>query len=191
MNSLIALETGVLKDENSAFKWDGTKYSFSFWNHDHTLRSAVSNSVVWYFKKVASLIGEERMKEYLSKVGYGNEDISRGLTTFWLGSGIEISADEQVAMIEKLIKEELPFSKRNMAIVRGILRYKETEKGTLYGKTGSDVQNDKGILGWYVGYVVTPDGIHVFAANTSADDGASGPKTRKRVIELLEEMKLL
>ena len=37
-NSLIGLETGVLDQEDvyTLFKWNGTQYSFPYWNHDHT-----------------------------------------------------------------------------------------------------------------------------------------------------------
>ena len=43
-NSLI-LETGVLDQEDvyTLFKWNGTQYSFPYWNHDHTLASAAGS----------------------------------------------------------------------------------------------------------------------------------------------------
>ena len=92
-NSLIGLETGVLDQEDvyTLFKWNGTQYSFPYWNHDHTLASATRESVVWYFQELAARIGPERMQEYIDKIGYGNKDISGGLTTFWLGSSLQIS----------------------------------------------------------------------------------------------------
>ena len=44
-NSLIGLETGVLDQEDvyTLFKWNGTQYSFPYWNHDHTLASATGS----------------------------------------------------------------------------------------------------------------------------------------------------
>ena len=84
INSLIGLETKVLKDENTIFKWDGTKRQIESTNKDQTLKSAVSNSVVWYFEKVASQVGEKKLQDYLNKYNYGNKDISGGLTSFWL-----------------------------------------------------------------------------------------------------------
>jgi beta-lactamase class D len=38
-NTLIALETGVLTDENSLIKWDSTHHGVETWNRDHTLQS--------------------------------------------------------------------------------------------------------------------------------------------------------
>ena len=46
-NSLIGLETRVIQDENFMIKWDGTKRPIEAWNQDHTLQTAISNSVVW------------------------------------------------------------------------------------------------------------------------------------------------
>ena len=91
---------------------------FPYWNHDHTLASATRESVVWYFQELAARIGPERMQEYIDKIGYGNKDISGGLTTFWLGSSLQISALEQVDLLNKLYSGQLPFSAANTAILQ-------------------------------------------------------------------------
>jgi beta-lactamase class D len=41
-HSLIALETGVVKDESQRFKWDGQKRWVEAWNRDQTFRSALN-----------------------------------------------------------------------------------------------------------------------------------------------------
>ena len=190
-NSLVGLETGVLHDEDHSMVWDGTKSSVCNCNKDQTLQSAVTNSCVWYFERVASEVGEERMQKFITDAQYGNKDISSGITKFWIGGSLKISADEQVAILKKLLNDELPFSKRSMAIVRGLIRLEQTEKGTLYGKTGSDMENGKKVLGWFVGYVVQPKRIYVFATNIQAADGASGMKAKEITKQILEKMDLL
>jgi beta-lactamase class D len=177
-NSLVGLDSGVLRDENASFQWDGTKHSIESWNRDQTLQSAVTNSCVWYFQKLATAVGEPRMKEYITRARYGNEDISGGLTKFWLGSTLKISPDEQVQMLKRLLNDELPFSKRSQAIVRGLIRLDQTPKGTLYGKTGSQRQNGKDVLGWFVGYVVVPGDVYIFAT-TIRGQGAAGFKAKE------------
>jgi len=131
------------------------------------------------------------MKQYINKVHYGNEDISGGITQFWLGSTLKISADEQVAFLKGLVRDELPFSKRSMAIARGLLRLVQTEKGTLYGKTGSSGDNGKYTLGWFVGYVVQPGRIDIFATNIRGRDDASGIKARELTEKILKEAGLI
>lgn len=129
-------------------RWDGKPGLLDAWNKDQTLKTAVRDSVVWYFKRVAQGIGEKRMKEYLHRVQYGNEDISGGLTEFWIGSSLLISADEQVEFVRKLFENRLPYSERTMQIVRDVIRLKETPLSVLSGKTGSDMVNSKKI--WLV-----------------------------------------
>jgi bla regulator protein BlaR1 len=191
LNSLVGLETGVIKDENHSMKWDGNEYAIESWNRDQTLQSAVSNSVVWYFQRLASEVGGTRMEKYLRETHYGNEDISAGINKFWLGSSLKISAEEQVEFLKKLVNDELPFSKRSMAIVRGLIRLDQTEKGTLYGKTGSNSIDSKKVLGWFVGYIVQPDRNYIFAANIQATDNAWGPQAKELVKKMFNSAGLL
>jgi beta-lactamase class D len=73
---LIALETGVVKDENQSFKWDGQKRRVEAWDRDQTFRIALKYSVVWVYQEIARQVGERREAEFLKKFGYGNEDVS-------------------------------------------------------------------------------------------------------------------
>lgn len=189
-NSLAGLDSGVLKNENHVFKWDGIKHDINDWNRDQTLQSAMIHSCVWYYQKVAASVGAERMQDYLNKSDYGNKDITSGITTFWLGNSLKISAKEQVEFLKRLIDDQLPFSARSMAITRGLLRLNSTELGTLYGKTGTDGEHGKYFLGWFVGYVVRADGIYVFATNMEGD-GARGPKARQLCETLFKEVGLM
>jgi beta-lactamase class D len=171
--------------------WDGTKYVVASWNQDHTLQSAMTNSVVWYFQRVAASVNEERMRQFIAEANYGNQDISGGITKFWLGSSLKISADEQVEFIKRLVNDELPFSKRSMAIVRGLIRLAETPKGTLCGKTGTDRENGKNLLGWFVGYIAQPGRTYVFATNIEDSDDAWGPRARQLTEKILTEARIL
>lgn len=190
-NSLVALDTGILKNESESKKWDGTVYSIKSWNRSQTLQSAVTNSCLWYFQKVAKDIGCTRMQKYINQCNYGNKVITGDISKFWLGNSLKISQEEQVRFIKQLIADELPVSKRSMAIVRGMIRANQTDLGTLYGKTGSDMNKGKFVLGWYVGYVVTAENTYAFATNIEGADNAWGPKARTMTKTILKEMKLL
>lgn len=187
VNSLIGLETNVLQDENTTFKWNGKRYPIESWNKDQTLKSAVSNSVVWYFQEVASRIGEERMQSYLNKVDYGNKDISGGLTKFWLQSSLKISPREQVDMLRKLYNNKLPFSARNINIVKKVLILSNSNGIVLSGKTGSGTFDKKGVNGWFVGYVEQGGKVLFFATNITAKDNASGAKAQQITMQILKE----
>src|SRR5919108_3773525 len=95
-NSLIALDTGVVTDEDHVFPWDKTKREDVSWNRDHTLRTALKYSVVPVYQGIARQVGTQRMQEYVTKLQYGNADISGGIDQFWLDGGLRISPVEQV-----------------------------------------------------------------------------------------------
>ncbi|MTI57815.1 class D beta-lactamase [Geosporobacter ferrireducens] len=191
VNSLIGLETNVLQDENTVFKWDGTKYSISEWNKDQTLETAVSNSVVWYFQQVASKIGEERMQSYLNEINYGNRDISGGITKFWLQSSLKISPIEQIHMLRNLYDYKLPFATRNVDVVKKVLVLSNQEGAVLSGKTGSGVAENKGVNGWFVGYVERDNDVFFFAANIESDNHASGVQAKEITMQILKDKNIL
>ncbi len=169
MNSLIGLETGVIPDENTLFKWDGTRYPFPAWNQDQTLKTAIRDSVVWYYQELARRVGKDRMQYYVSAAKYGNQDISGSIDTFWLEGGLRISADEQVEILKQLYANQLPFSQRTMDIVKSILVLEKGDTYQLSGKTGTQ-QRLAPTVGWFVGYIETEVNVVYFATNYESTD---------------------
>ena len=192
-NSLAGLETGVLDQEDvyTLFKWNGMQYTFPAWNHDQTLASATRDSVVWYFQEFASQIGTERMQAYLDKIEYGNRDISGGLTTFWLRSSLQISAREQVDLLHRLYSGNLPVSPQNVEIVKKNIRLSGNDNVRLMGKTGSGLEDNKWLLGWFVGCVEKQGNRYFFATNIEASDGATGGKAREITKLILKDLQIL
>jgi bla regulator protein BlaR1 len=183
-NSLVGLDTGVLSGKDHLMKWDGTKYERDVCNRDQTLQSAITNSVVWYFQRVARSVGPQRMQKYLDSVGYGNKDISGGIDRFWLGSSLTISPDEQVEFMKRLCQNDLPFKRSSMDLVKEMLTVKTTTRGTLHGKTGTAGEEKRDVMGWFVGYVDQPGGTYVFATNIGAKADANG-RTARRITEAI------
>ena len=178
LNSMIALDTKVLKDENEVIKWDGTVRQYGVWNKDHTMKSAIAVSTVWFYQEIARRVGVKRMQEYLYKVPYGNSDTSGELTNFWLGDGsLKISVNEQIKFLSALVKDELSFSKRAMSTTKDIITLEKKDSYKFAGKTGSC-----GGIGWFVGFVEENNSSKVFAFNIKGK-GASGPEAKKIVIE--------
>lgn len=121
-HALAALDAGVVSGPDDVFKWDGVPRAYDSWRRDHTLRSAMQNSVLWYFQRIAEKLGMTRERDYLKRFSYGNMDPSSGLTTFWLGQSLLISPDEQLQFLRRLYGgDDLPVSRRAKAIVRDIL----------------------------------------------------------------------
>lgn len=189
-NSLIGLETGVIKDASFVIPWDRQKYppqdSWNVnWKGDQTLRSAIKYSAVWYYKELAQRVGGEAMKGYVTRFQYGNEDTSGGIDRFWLGSSLQISADEQVRFLQRFYKGELPISKRSTDIVKDILVLEETPAYKLSGKTGGGPAGNGKTLGWFVGYVEHAGNVCFFALNI---DGPSFAAIRDKRIQMTKQI---
>ena len=182
LNSMIALDSKVVKDENEVIKWDGVKREYEVWNRDHSMRSAIAVSAVWFYQELVSRIGEQRMKEYVNRVGYGNADTSNTLTNFWLGGGsLKISLNEQVDFLSRLMRNDLEFSQHVMDRAKDIITLEKNSTSQLGGKTGSC-----GGAGWFVGFVRNRDKTIVFAFNIKGE-GANGAEAKKIALEYLKQ----
>jgi beta-lactamase class D len=193
LNSLIGLETGVIPDENYVIKWDGTHCEVASWNQDHTLKTAIQNSVVWYYQELARRVGEQKMQSYVEAANYGNKDISGPIDTLWLEGGLRISADEQVEFLKRLYQDELPFSTGSMNIVKEILVLEKTDSYQFSGKTGS-VQRVTPYVSWFVGYLETRESVYFFATNlenTGSYGLANGEMAKKITQNILQDLGLL
>jgi beta-lactamase class D len=196
-NTLVGLELGLIKGADEPwYKWDGVKRFIDGWNQDLTLREAFRFSAVPAYQILAREIGEVRMKEYIDKIGYGSRDMSAGIDFFWLPrpntTSIMISADEQAALLNELLDGKLPFSEENIAVLRDIMLVEKTEKGALYGKTGSDMgPDDNWILGWFVGFLESNGTTYVFACNITGGETPSGLIAKKIVQDVFKSQGLL
>ena len=166
-NSIIGLETRVIKSENSIFKWNGEKRYLSVWEKDLNLNQAFQLSCVPCFQDVARKIGIARMKDYLKKLGYGEMEVgTNSLDVFWLEGNSKISPFQQIDFLKRFYFSELPITETTYQIVKNILMIKTNEKYILSGKTGWSTRN--GIdNGWFVGYVESNKNIYFFATNIS------------------------
>ena len=181
LNSLIALESKAVRDENETLIWDGVVRAYPVWNRDHSMRSAIQVSTVWFYQEMARRIGAAEMQKMVQASQYGNGDTSRSLTDFWLGNGtLKISAKEQTDFLSKLMQSQLPFSDRSITTVKDIMVIVRNQNYTLGGKTGSC-----GGVGWFVGFIEEKNTTKVFAFNIKGD-GASGAEAKKIAIDYLK-----
>jgi len=160
--ALVALETGVITDEQTVIPWDRVERSHAEWNRDHTLASAFRVSTVWFYQELARRVGAERMQAFLDTVGYGNRTMGGSIDMFWLDGGLRITPRQQVEFLVRLFKNNLPFSPRTMALVRKIMVQEKTDTYTLSAKTGWSDAEIPGV-GWYVGFVERKNGVFFFA----------------------------
>lgn len=168
-HALAAVDAGVLAGADAMLRYDGSAVAFPAWRRDHNLASAMRFSVVWYFQRVAEKLGLERERAYLRRLDYGNADPSSGLTTFWLGGSLLVSAEEQARLLLRLYADELPVSRVAMSTVRSMLVQPDERVVNAVGehpfaapwppgavvsaKTGRARDRSAGDVCWLVGHV--------------------------------------
>jgi beta-lactamase class D len=169
----MGFDSGVLKDENTTFKWDGTRQPIKTWERDHSARTWLEESVVWYSRKLTPLLGLEKIGRYLKDFQYGNRDFSGGLTRAWLSSTLKISPREQVAFLRRLARKQLKITEKAAEQTLALLPVAlDGADKRVAGKTGSgfswqDQASRSGKpfrVGWYVGYATVHGRKYAFAA---------------------------
>jgi len=191
-NALVALETGVIKDENVVFEWDSVDTGVEVWNQNQDMKTAFRYSTIWYFKQLARKAGDSTMNAWVKKEKYGNMDISGGIDKFWLSGNLRITQQQQIEFLQKLYENKLSFSQRTMDIVKKVMVYEENDKYKISAKTGWTKQDGKEI-GWFVGYVEKDNKVYYFANNIETTDAGNDFINGRSEItkKILTELKII
>ena len=173
INLLIALETKTIKDENKIVKWPGKTDTLKYGYrpeiyHDMTVKEAFEVSAGWVFIELAKKIGKEKYKAYLKACAYGNLDLTVNDDDFWNFGNFAISPINQVEFIRNLHEGRLPFSKRNIEIVKRVLITEQSDEYTIRAKTGWTRANNTN-TGWWVGYLEANNNTYYFATRLLQD----------------------
>lgn len=189
-NSLIALETAVVKDENEVIPYGGKPQPFKQWEKDMPMREAIAVSNVPVYQELARRIGLERYRSWLDRLDYGNRQTGMIVDRFWLDGPLQISAVEEARFNARLAQKALPASTRPQEIVRDILLIEKTAHFALYAKTGWSTASTPNI-GWWSGWVERGDTIFAFALNIDMADIEGGKKRMPLARAILVKLGIL
>jgi len=193
LNALVALDCGVAFDTGKVLRWDGVKREVPLWNSDLSMNEAFRSSAVWYFVQIAKENGRERLGAAMREVGYGNADAT-GSEQFWIDGPLRISAEEQVAWLDRLARGAVPFAGRHRDMVARMMLLEEDEAGAnapawrLLGKSGlayrgggpaSEPGDGLGVVadapvGWLVGWLERGGVNYPYALNIGPVGVAAG-----------------
>jgi beta-lactamase class D len=173
INLLIALETHTIKDENEIIKWVGTTDTVKYGYrpeiyHDMSVKEAFEVSAGWVFTELSKKIGKDNYQKYLAECGYGNNNLSQLDADFWNFGDFAISPKNQVEFIKSLYVGNLPFSQRNIDIVKNVMLTEQNDQYTIRAKTGWTRENNIN-TGWWTGYLETNNGTYIFTTRLLQD----------------------
>lgn len=167
IGALIALEVGII-NQGAVQKW----------NND------IESSI--YYKELVRQIGPICMQSFLDKIDYGNRDISGKNDEFWVESSLEISLIDQIEVLRKLYRDELPFDKKNMEFIRNDLINKQNKNIKLYGKSAANL--DK--MNLFIGYVERDSKPYFFATSIRGEHKIERKQAEKITLAILQDLEL-
>lgn len=205
--SVIGYDSGILLDDvhpTVPFKKGYPDYR-DIWKQEHNPRLWLKNCCLWYSQYIAQKLGSKKLKAYLAKLKYGNQDISgdkgenNGLKRSWISSSLEISPENQLRFIVDLKDNTLPCSERAQIMTKKIMTREQLPNGwTLYLQTGSGFQrhpvtHQKTNLkqGWTVGWIEKGEKVFTFVYYVKEDHfrpSYAGPRAKKAALEKLQKL---
>jgi beta-lactamase class D len=194
-NSIIALETGVVENDSTLFKWNGEKRRLPVWEQDLIFRDAFRVSCVPCYQEIARKIGVKRMKEYLAKLNYGKMVVdSATIDLFWLEGESTITMSQQLDFLIRLYNAELPISERTREIMKRLMQIESNDSWKFSGKTGWAIRNGNNI-GWFVGYLEKGNKVYFIVTNIEPNEAFNldlFPKIRTQIsLGALRKMKII
>jgi beta-lactamase class D len=171
-NALIALQTGIVTDENMKIKWDGINRPNKEWNKDLSLKEAFKVSSVPHFQEIAREIGRDTMKHWIDTLSYGNKNMQGPVDSFWLNNQLKISPDEQLGFLKKLYFDQLPFRKTVQQAVRDMMLQEDNTLYKLSYKTGWGFDEEKNNIGWVAGWIEENRHVYFFVTLVKSPDPA-------------------
>lgn len=187
-NSLIALELGVVDDEESVLEWDSISRSINNWNQDLSFKEAFHYSCVPSYQEIARQVGAARMDSFLNEFDYGLHDVNaNNIDMFWLEGLTKISQLEQIDFLKKFYLGKLSLSERTYQIAKDMMIVEEGSDYKMIAKSGLSVNGD----GWYVGYIEKADNTYFFATYLKMADNNNFSLRAKVSYQAFEEMQLI
>ncbi len=184
-NSLIGLDAGLVTPQ-TVFKWDGKPQPIKAWEQDADMRTAFKELIVWWYQRLAKMVGKPAYQERLKAYDYGNKSPDGPLTSFWLGpaagGGLGVSTDGQADFLHRLYADKLPVKAASRDYVEQIMVDEIRDGYAMSGKTGTCASNSDRSrqVGWWVGRLKGPKSDYVFAASIEGDNEHTLPGAEMR-----------
>jgi beta-lactamase class D len=181
LQSLIAIQTGVVKDDTASLTPALTLGAAFRESNDTNLAG---------FQALAVRIGKDTLKKWIDSLQYGNKDIGADTTAFWHDNTLEINADEQLGLLKKLYFNQLPFFQRTQEIVRRMMPAENNSSYRLTFKVAQGTKEDGHAIGWVMGWVEENKHPYFFVVNLESADphkdlGAAGLTIAKGILQEL------
>jgi beta-lactamase class D len=177
--SLIAIQTGVVKDDTSSLTPALTLGKAFRGRGDSSLMG---------FQVLGARLGKDTLKKWIDSLQYGNKYMGADTTAFWTNNYLKINADEQLGLLKKLYFDQLPFFQRTQEIVRRMMPAENNSSYRLTYKVAQGTKEDGHAIGWVMGWVEENKHPYFFVVNLESADpnkdlGTAGLAIAKSILQ--------
>jgi len=199
--SLIGLDQGVITP-TQVVKWDGTPQPISAWNTDADLAKALHLDIGWWFAKLATAIGHDRMVGGLRALDYGDQNTAGPLNSFWMGpqvgGALATTEGQQADFIRRFYAGDLKVAPAAIAAVQAAT-LDETRTDPKVGPvviSGRDAScpstADGGrTVSWWVGRIKSKTHDISFSASIEGTDAPPGIEIEQRLKDIFVDAGVL
>jgi beta-lactamase class D len=208
--ALIGYQEGVLTDQTSPnlSYQEGYADWVDKWQQEHNPRTWMQHGCFWYSQIVAQQIGMDKLLGYMAKFSFGNQDLSADkdknneVLDFWLESSLQISPQEYMSFLQKLVDGNFAINRKSYAMTKNILFIEKLPGGWQhYGTSISKpVLNKERTLkldlmqGWSIDWIEKDDRT-IFFINHLIDRTIHRkpyglpitPNARKQILKIIKE----
>ena len=198
-SALAGLDAGVITPA-TVFKWDGSPQPTKEWQADADIGAASQKSILWWWQRLSTQIGHDRLEAALKAYDYGNRNVDGPPATFWLGpqsgGALALSTEQQLSFLRRLYNGGLPVKPQTAGVVAGLLpgetRSDAAGPATVPGKAASCASTPDGGRGvaWWIGRLKTPTRDVVFAASLESPNAPPGLEIERDVKEIFADVGL-
>ena len=143
-SALAGLDAGVITPA-TVVKWDGSPQPTKEWQADADIGAASQKSILWWWQRLSTQIGHDRLEAALKAYDYGNRNVDGPPATFWLGpqsgGALALSTEQQLSFLRRLYNGGLPVKPQTAGVVAGLLpgetRTDAAGPATVTGKAAS------------------------------------------------------
>jgi len=170
----LATDLGLIQDEKTLFKWDGTRYPNRLWNKDQFVTDWIQNQVAWVTDRLRLQIGSQAIEKYLAGVQLGGES----------------STEKFLIFSERFFTGALPTSRAHQEVSKRFFFLGKYRFGSeLWGQKASDLNHAS-----FTGCLVSKNRVWTFSTHLSPSKNSKEPLTAERAqalsMDILTELGL-
>jgi beta-lactamase class D len=199
--SLIGLDQGLITP-GGVVKYDGSPQPVSAWRTDANLGSALSVGIGWWFSKLATGIGHDRMVAALRDLDYGDHNAAGPPGAFWMGpqagGALTTTEGQQADFMRRFYAGDLKIKPPAIAAVQAATldETRPDPKGgsaVISGRVASCASTADGArtVSWWAGRLKTGSRDLSFSASIEGPDAPPGLEIEQRLKGIFTDAGLL